>query len=514
MADEEAIADYDETIRLDPNNAEAYRVRAAAKFEIGRYEQAVADYDQAIRLNPNDAEAYRIRAAAKVEIGRYEQAFEDFDEAIRLAPNIPEEYLGRGFSKDKLDKYQEALDDYSEALRLDPSLGIAYSLRGDLLAKLGRYQAAYKDREQAKKLEVAGSQSRESPTITERPNQEALLKALNIYLDAMRPFILSNLTQAYGARGLKHAITEALGDEQATNFERDLDRNEGNIEDTLDAVHFRPIVEHHWDDIFFAKFGYDQSMLGTLGWITRARNEVAHPGTTDISEDDAQQHFSNILKTLDRIDAPSEQRNAVQSLKDTLGGRSYNTLQSRQLAYSTYKCTGRYSRDLYRCAEGNVGSVDASGEASIVCKKCSARYIIVTAKVLSVRREFISPPNPSEYRYTIRTERPNGHQELLVIYHDNNDGYDEDLVVDRGDVIVTSWLPEMKSADSQNGELRLLHNTTLDKWWDITRDVSSAVSSTYPGAPANKSGCAILALAITTPTIVGVATSLWVLSQL
>ena len=62
-----AILDYDEAIRLDPNDALAYYNRGYDKGELRRYAAAIADYDEAIRLDPNDAHAYFNRGYAKAQ---------------------------------------------------------------------------------------------------------------------------------------------------------------------------------------------------------------------------------------------------------------------------------------------------------------------------------------------------------------------------------------------------------------------------------------------------------------
>ena len=40
------------TIRLNPDEARAYYNRGVAKSELGKYFEAISDYDEAIRLNP------------------------------------------------------------------------------------------------------------------------------------------------------------------------------------------------------------------------------------------------------------------------------------------------------------------------------------------------------------------------------------------------------------------------------------------------------------------------------
>ena len=53
-------------------------------------------FDEAIRLNPDDAEAYFNRGALKSDLGRMEEALLDYDEAIRLDPNYAQAYCNRG----------------------------------------------------------------------------------------------------------------------------------------------------------------------------------------------------------------------------------------------------------------------------------------------------------------------------------------------------------------------------------------------------------------------------------
>ena len=67
---DDAVADYDEAIRLQPDSAAAYYNRGLAKDALKRYDDAIADYDEAIRLQPDATPAaYYNRGAAKAAIG-------------------------------------------------------------------------------------------------------------------------------------------------------------------------------------------------------------------------------------------------------------------------------------------------------------------------------------------------------------------------------------------------------------------------------------------------------------
>jgi tetratricopeptide (TPR) repeat protein len=49
---ERAIADYDMSIKIDPNYATAYYNRGNARLDAGDKDGAVTDYRQAAKLNP------------------------------------------------------------------------------------------------------------------------------------------------------------------------------------------------------------------------------------------------------------------------------------------------------------------------------------------------------------------------------------------------------------------------------------------------------------------------------
>ena len=62
----------------------AYGNRGVAKNNLGLHEAAIADYDEAIRLQSDNAETYANRGNAKALLGQLEAAIVDYDEAIRL----------------------------------------------------------------------------------------------------------------------------------------------------------------------------------------------------------------------------------------------------------------------------------------------------------------------------------------------------------------------------------------------------------------------------------------------
>ncbi len=98
----EAIKDYDQVIRLDPNYADAYINRGLAKRKLGQYAEAIKDYDQVIRFDPNDVSAYNNRGVAKENLGLFEDAKKDYQKSLNIDPNYE-------FAKNNLKRLKEKM---------------------------------------------------------------------------------------------------------------------------------------------------------------------------------------------------------------------------------------------------------------------------------------------------------------------------------------------------------------------------------------------------------------------
>ena len=81
------MGDYSETIRVAPGFANAYFNRGAVRLEKGAYAEAIADFDEALRLEPDDALTLQHRAQAKEKSGDAEGAQQDNEKACELGLN-------------------------------------------------------------------------------------------------------------------------------------------------------------------------------------------------------------------------------------------------------------------------------------------------------------------------------------------------------------------------------------------------------------------------------------------
>ena len=85
-----AVAYCNQIIRIDPNTALYYVIRARAHYELDNLDNAIADCNQTLRLDRQNATAYTIRGSSYAKQGNYTRAMQDWQSALNLNPIIEE----------------------------------------------------------------------------------------------------------------------------------------------------------------------------------------------------------------------------------------------------------------------------------------------------------------------------------------------------------------------------------------------------------------------------------------
>jgi tetratricopeptide (TPR) repeat protein len=141
-----AQADYDEAIRLSPQEAEAYWRRGLLRYALNDFDAAIADYTHAIELREIDRHIpFHNRANARQMQGDLAGAEADYDEALRLNPAYAVSYANRGIVRYDLGDYGGAIADYTDALALEPDMVAAYFNRANARRAQGEIREALSD---------------------------------------------------------------------------------------------------------------------------------------------------------------------------------------------------------------------------------------------------------------------------------------------------------------------------------------------------------------------------------
>ncbi|GGA07042.1 serine protease [Okeania sp. KiyG1] len=159
---QEALEAADQAIEMNRDNSYGYLRRAWARvhledsekttWEEKDYEEAIADINKALVLNPGNAFTYTLKGQIYTRKEDYAQAIEYFDRAIEAEPDFATAYAERGFVYAKQGNRQKFTEYLEKALRLQPDHGDLYRIRGNGYFALKEKQKGIDDYDNAIKF--------------------------------------------------------------------------------------------------------------------------------------------------------------------------------------------------------------------------------------------------------------------------------------------------------------------------------------------------------------------------
>src|SRR3954471_9772341 len=117
---EEALAEFDRALALDPYNVQALYGRGLIYQADKHHEQAIADFTAANGLKPQRVEPLLARATSYLAIDKTKEAASDLDEAVQSDPNSAQAWSARGVTYERLGDKAKAFTSYGRALALRP----------------------------------------------------------------------------------------------------------------------------------------------------------------------------------------------------------------------------------------------------------------------------------------------------------------------------------------------------------------------------------------------------------
>jgi predicted O-linked N-acetylglucosamine transferase (SPINDLY family) len=146
---EKALASYEAALTVVPGHREAGLRRCGLLKGWGRLEEAQAGYAQVLAAFPDDVAVLFSRGLVLAELDRIAEALASYDRALAIKPDYVEVLINRGIALTRLGRTTEALESYDRAVACNPGYAEAFNNRGALLADLGRYDAALEDYDRA-----------------------------------------------------------------------------------------------------------------------------------------------------------------------------------------------------------------------------------------------------------------------------------------------------------------------------------------------------------------------------
>lgn len=179
-----ALADFEEAIRLAPENTNYGLIRAMFLRSHKKLDDALAAVNDLLKSDPEDANALILQGEVFRQLGKIDAALESFNEATKLAPQTPVPYQSRGEIYRERGEFAKAIEEFSKVLELQPgsvlplvhraeaylnndqldealadtdaildkqNLVAAHRLRGEILAQMDRLDEAIDEIEQLSK---------------------------------------------------------------------------------------------------------------------------------------------------------------------------------------------------------------------------------------------------------------------------------------------------------------------------------------------------------------------------
>lgn len=148
-----AILEYDEALKLAPNNGLLYFYRAFAYLKLNNLDSAIKDYSEAIKLGANLQDSYYNRGTLYLNQGKYKEASADFEASHKNGKNNYAVFYNRGLAHYMLREYQIAYLHLLDSYKLHPKYKDTNIMLGYTLCQMrGWEKTALKYRENAIKL--------------------------------------------------------------------------------------------------------------------------------------------------------------------------------------------------------------------------------------------------------------------------------------------------------------------------------------------------------------------------
>jgi tetratricopeptide (TPR) repeat protein len=171
----DAIAQFDQWISEDPDNAKAYMARADAYLRLDEKQKAAEDYNRAgtfnqdeevfmkaarlymdidqhanaanmankaLAINNKMLSAFKLRVQALITLERYADAFYASNQVLTLEDDVANNHYWHGFIAAKMKSYQVAEKDFRKAIELSPNFVEAYIALAEVLHKVEKFDEA------------------------------------------------------------------------------------------------------------------------------------------------------------------------------------------------------------------------------------------------------------------------------------------------------------------------------------------------------------------------------------
>jgi stress-induced-phosphoprotein 1 len=106
---------------INPDLSEKHKEKGNEYYKEQKWNEAIQEYTEALKRNPENIKALSNRANAYAKLMDFGRALEDAEKAIKIDPKFVKPYIRKGLVQHFLKQYHKALQTWEQAAELDPN---------------------------------------------------------------------------------------------------------------------------------------------------------------------------------------------------------------------------------------------------------------------------------------------------------------------------------------------------------------------------------------------------------
>jgi len=138
----EAIAQYQQALQIEPDYAQVYYNLGNAFLQKGSVDDAITQYQEALRFDPGYAQADNNLGYSLLQKGSVDDAIAHYQKALQIDPDYAEAHNNLGYALLQKSSVDDAIVQFQKALELQPDYAQARNNLGNAFLRMGKVDEA------------------------------------------------------------------------------------------------------------------------------------------------------------------------------------------------------------------------------------------------------------------------------------------------------------------------------------------------------------------------------------
>jgi stress-induced-phosphoprotein 1 len=105
---------------LSPEKSEENRVKGNGFFEEGKFREAIEEYNEGLKRNPDNIKIYSNRCFAYIKVLDLGNALKDADKCLEVDPKMVKAWVRKGNVHHLMKEFHKAISAFDQGLKLEP----------------------------------------------------------------------------------------------------------------------------------------------------------------------------------------------------------------------------------------------------------------------------------------------------------------------------------------------------------------------------------------------------------